>query len=99
MKFPVSKYKVFGNSMYPTLKQGQEVLTFNWGKPKVGDMVVIKKDGREIIKRIHLSSGRGTFVQGDNEKESTDSRHFGPINKSQIIGKVIYVVSNQGNMR
>ncbi len=81
--------------MNPTLKEGQEVITFNWGKPKVGDMVVIKKDGIEMVKRIQMSSdplreaSRGTFVQGDNKKESTDSRHFGPVDKSQIVGKVV----------
>lgn len=29
------------------------------------------------------------FVEGDNTFGSTDSRVYGPINKSQIIGKVI----------
>ena len=90
MKPPISKFKVFGNSMYSTLKEGQGVLTFNWGKVKIGDIVVIKYKNREIIKRIKKIEEDRFFVKGDNEKESTDSRHFVSLNKLQIIGKVIY---------
>ena len=76
--------------MLPTLQEGQEVLTFNWGKVKVGDVVVIKHDSKEIIKRIEKIGEDKIFVKGDNKRESTDSRHFGSIDQSQIIGKVIY---------
>ncbi len=90
MKFPISKYTVYGNSMNPTLKEGQEVLTFNWGKSKVGDVVVIKAGDKEIIKRITKINDRQMLIKGDNEKESTDSRHFGVVNQSQVVGKVLY---------
>lgn len=76
--------------MYPTLKNGQEVLTFNWGKIHEGDVVVIKHNDREMVKRIQNVHDQEYFVEGDNKKESTDSRHFGPIDQSQILGKVIY---------
>lgn len=79
--------------MLPTLKPGQDVLTLNWFiKSKVGDIVVIKVNGREMIKRISKLSDREKmiYVLGDNLKESTDSRYFGLINKSQILGKVIW---------
>lgn len=81
--------------MLPTLKSGQDVLAWCWFvKLKVGDIVVFKKDGKEMVKRVRqISSDRGTFVQGDNERESTDSRKFGPIKRSQIIGKVIWYQS------
>lgn len=87
MKSPISKFKVFGNSMFPTLKEGQEVLTFNWGKIHEGDVVVIKD---QKIKRVQRIIGNRIYLVGDNEKESTDSRHFGPVDISQVIGKVIY---------
>lgn len=90
MKPPISKFKVYGNSMFPTLKEGQEVLTFNWMKSKIGDVVVIKHENKEMVKRIEKMEKNKFFVLGDNKKESTDSRHFGPIDQSQILGKVIY---------
>ncbi|MBI2018185.1 S26 family signal peptidase [Candidatus Daviesbacteria bacterium] len=78
--------------MLPTLKPGQDVLVWCWFyKLKVGDIVAIKINVKEMIKRVRqMSSDRGAFVQGDNEKESTDSRNFGWINKKDIIGKVIW---------
>ena len=79
--------------MLPILKPGQDVLVFNWWMLvgiKVGDIVAIKVNGKEMIKRIQKPDDRRIFVIGDNERESTDSRKFGPINKSQIIGKVIW---------
>ncbi len=77
--------------MLPTLKPNQDVLVLCWlFKLKVGDLVAFKKDGKMMIKRIHLYHGRSINVIGDNEKESTDSRSFGLIKKEQIIGKVIW---------
>lgn len=81
--------------MLPTLKPGQDVLVFNWAyifsKPKKGDIVVFKFNGREMVKRVQMYHGRGIFVTGDNRKYSTDSRKFGLIDRLGIIGKVIFV--------
>ena len=102
MRFPFSKYKVHGNSMNPTLKEGQEVLTFNWGKVKKRDVVVVKSATRsassgralkvqsEIIKRVQKIIDNKVYLVGDNKDQSTDSRHFGPMDQSQVIGKVLY---------
>lgn len=77
--------------MLPTLKEGQDVLSINWFiSPKVGDIVVIKRSGIEMVKRIKKIKGDKVYVVGDNEQESTDSRHFGPIGKDNIVGKLIY---------
>ncbi len=77
--------------MLPTLKPGQDILVWCWFyKLKVGDLVAIKVNGKEMVKRIESFNGRGIFVSGDNESGSTDSRTFGPIKKNQIIGKVIW---------
>lgn len=91
---PFSRFIVHGASMLPALKPGQSILVFNWAytfsQPKVGDIVVIKHSGRDLVKRIQKVHDREYFVQGDNPEESTDSRSFGAIDKSQLIGKVIY---------
>lgn len=79
--------------MLPVLKAGQEVLVWSWFyEPKVGDIVVVSKNGKDIVKRIRKVSDRKYFVEGDNKKESTDSRSFGGIDKSELIGKVVFVV-------
>ncbi len=83
--------------MLPTLKPGQDILSFNWAylgnKPKIGDIVVMRLDGKEIVKRIQKVDGRKIFIEGDNPLQSTDSRQIGPIDISQITGKVVYTSS------
>lgn len=91
MKIPISRFTVYGNSMQPTLYPSQDVLSFNWFiKPKVGDIVVVKVDGKEMVKRIQKVDDRKIFVYGDNLKESTDSRDFGPVSIDKVVGRVIY---------
>lgn len=98
MKFPISKFTVSGKSMFPTLLEGQDILSFNWAylgkKPKIGDVVVIKYQGKEMVKRVKGLEGEQVLVEGDNAEESTDSRHFGPVDQDQIIGKVIFSSEN-----
>lgn len=90
--FPLQRFTVYGNSMLPTVKSGQDVLIWCWFyQPKAGDMVVIKKNDKEMIKRIQNVHDREVFVQGDNKEESTDSRSFGAIDRSEIIGKVMFI--------
>lgn len=93
MIFPLSRFTIHGDSMLPILKPGQEVLVWSWFyEPRVGDIVVVSKNGKDMIKRIQKIHDRKYFVEGDNKKESTDSRSFGPVNKSEIIGKVVFIV-------
>jgi nickel-type superoxide dismutase maturation protease len=86
------RVKVKGHSMEPALKHNQIViagsLPYFFGKPHVGDIVVLSR-GKCIIKRIINVKENEIFVVGDNNKESTDSRDFGWISKRKIIGKVI----------
>jgi signal peptidase S26 family len=72
------------------------------GDPAFGAIVVVRRpDGSEHLKRIvgtpgmrvDLAAGRtlrlgpGEFVvAGDNRAGSTDSRHYGPVNRSDIVG-------------
>jgi nickel-type superoxide dismutase maturation protease len=99
VKPPISRFTVNGRSMLPTLTNGQDVLSFNWAylgrKPSVGDIVVIEVDGKEMIKRVVEVNGKQVLVEGDNQKESTDSRDFGPIDMDQIVGKIVYGVNKQ----
>lgn len=88
---PVRRFTVYGNSMLPTLKPGQDILVWCWFlRLQVGDLVVFRKDIKDMVKRVEKIRHSEIFCQGDNEKESTDSRHFGWIKRKEIIGKVIF---------
>ncbi len=95
MAFPLARYKVYGDSMLPTLKEGYEILCYRWAyspknPPKVGDLVVAKIKDLEIIKRVVFVRDDEVYLKGDNEEQSTDSRNFGWINNRQIVGKAIW---------
>ena len=68
-----------------------------WRMPKNRDIVVAFKPGTEstIIKRVWiqeplvLGQQTGVFLLGDNNSESVDSREFGPVPMSNILGSVI----------
>lgn len=116
--FTFTTVVVSGDSMLPTLKNGQRVLTSKayWlvGPIGIKDVVVIKDDGPTgyIIKRIYRMPGEivewfnvpdtadlrdgefkvpsdHVYVLGDNREVSEDSRRFGPVPISNIIGKVV----------
>ncbi len=82
--------------MTPTLKPKSSVISFNWyylfKEAKANDIVVAKVDSRLIIKRITKVNGQKVWLEGDNRKESTDSRNFGWINNKQLLGKVIMIM-------
>ncbi len=96
MKFPFSRFVISGESMFPTLKPGQSVVTFNWSyffsKPRVGELVVLMHDKSPIIKRIKQLKADKIFVIGDNPTKSTDSRNFGKIDVSDLIGRVVIIL-------
>ena len=97
LKFlPIYKYRISGDSMFPTLKPGNTVLVSKFSyllkSPKIEDIVAIHdpRDRRVLIKRITKIESKKYYVLGDNRKQSTDSRSFGWIGKNDIIGKVIF---------
>lgn len=67
---------------------------------KQGDIIIFQQDGDTLIKRVylipgdHLRDGRILpkgffFVLGDNPPMSEDSRSFGPIAATQIVGRLL----------
>ena len=98
MKFPISRYTVNGNSMSPSLRPGQDVLSFNWAylgkKPKKGDIVVVIVNRKDMVKRVERVMGNELWIRGDNRDEGTDSRDFGAITIDNVVGKVIYTSSH-----
>ena len=93
---PFARYVVEGESMTPELSPGERVVVnkaaYWFRKPKAGDLVVLRDPTRHerlLIKRIDRPAGDGAWlVLGANEQASTDSRHFGPVGRELLVGKV-----------
>jgi nickel-type superoxide dismutase maturation protease len=95
---PVRRLRVVGESMAPTLLPGDRVLAVQGFGPlrpplRVGDLVALfdpREADRTMIKRVAGFDGEGVLVRGDNETLSTDSRHFGPVRRHALRGRVVY---------
>jgi inner membrane protease subunit 1 len=93
---PLRRYRVEGESMTPDVSPGERVLVNRaayWlHKPSTGDLVVLR-DPREpdrlLIKRLEAREGDRWRVAGANAAASTDSRTFGPVERSAFVGKVV----------
>lgn len=83
--------RVVGNSMSPKLTAGQLLLaTPLFRRLHPGQVVIVEHDGKQKVKRIERIKGDKVFVIGDSLRASTDSRHFGWLEYSQIVAKVIW---------
>lgn len=83
--------RIVGTSMLPTYDEGQLVVAVRpLRKVRLHDIVIFLHDGREKIKRITELGDTRIYVRGDNPRHSTDSRHFGWIEKRHIKGRVVW---------
>ncbi|MDJ0582284.1 nickel-type superoxide dismutase maturation protease [Crocosphaera sp.] len=90
------RFCVTGNSMFPILKAGEEVLVdtkaYRRYLPGIGDLVIAwhpQKENLRIIKRVVKVDEKGNcFLMGENSLESSDSRSFGWVSSQKIIAKV-----------
>ncbi len=94
---PISIFKVCGKSMEPKLKSGNYVIVVSVkiSKPKVGDVIIIRSPGRDIlmIKRISEIKKNRVYIVGDNKEQSTDSRYFGFVSFDRIVAKVLFRIA------
>ena len=90
------RFRVTGKSMQPLLEPGEEILinpnAYLQSLPQVNDIVVVAhphKPNLKIVKRIvEIRKNNTYFIQGDNLRQSTDSRSFGTVTFNLIRGKV-----------
>lgn len=76
--------------MYPTLEKGQWVLVRRRPTIKLNDIVVFMHEGSEKVKRVCGMQGDFLYVLGDNPRYSTDSRQYGYVRRSSVIGIVVF---------
>ncbi len=83
-------YKVTGKSMEPSFREGDYVLVNRLSRMKAEDVVVLEhpKTKQLVLKRVLKRRKDKLFVIGDNSSHSSDSRSFGWVGISRIIGKV-----------
>ena len=96
---PLRRFVVSDTSMQPALRHGDRVLVATWLVPRVGDMVVLRDPEAHstfIVKRVHQLNADNVDVRGDNPYVSRDSRHFGPVPKKLIVGRVVYRYATAG---
>ncbi len=86
---------VSGDSMLPTLKNGDSVRVdmkaYATHQPQVDDIVLVRHPFVKdmcMVKRITVIKDGRYVVRGDNPRASTDSRSFGSLALSQILGRI-----------
>jgi nickel-type superoxide dismutase maturation protease len=91
MRFPIEVFKVKDRSMEPAISDGDYVVVSAFSGIKVGDIVVLlhPKGDFPIVKRVAKLTGDYIEVRGDNPALSKDSREFGRVRRSSLIGKVL----------
>ncbi len=75
--------------MEPSYFDGDTLVGLRWFKPRAGQVVVIRRPGLPIIKRILRQERVGFWVEGDNKTRSTDSRQFGIVSTARIEALVL----------
>ncbi len=80
--------RVVGVSMEPALTEGRYIIaTGLFGQIALDNVVIIKHNGLEKIKRVAKIRPNEIYVLGDNEGASSDSRHFGWLPIEAVIAK------------
>lgn len=75
--------------MAPTLQPGQVILALAHRRPKQGDVVVVRHNGLDKVKRVQQHEDDKVFLTGDNPSESTDSRNFGWLPVTAVLAIVV----------
>lgn len=85
------RFRVQGRSMLPTLHPGDHVLISAGGAVVAGDLVVAAHPFQpvEVVKRVALVRDDGLItLRSDNPAEGSDSKQFGSVKPSAILGVV-----------
>jgi nickel-type superoxide dismutase maturation protease len=91
---PIRRFVVADTSMRPTLQPGDRLIVARWLRVSPGDLVVVhdpRAPSTFLVKRVRaLAHGQGVEVRGDNPNVSSDSREFGLVPSSLIVGRACW---------
>lgn len=93
-----------GDSMAPNYNDGDWLLfrllpakskSSSSANSLVGKVVLLQRDsqaGKDFlqVKRVTQITDLGFWLEGDNKSASTDSRSWGAVDSSEVIGKLIF---------
>ena len=81
--------RVMGDSMLPTLRPGNIIVGIWPRYIRPGDVVIVRHEGLDKVKRVKDLVGDRVYLVGDNATNSTDSRDFGWLESRYILAKVL----------
>ncbi len=86
---PIVVRRVRSGSMAPKIRPGQLILaTSLFRKLHPGQVVIIRRGPKELVKRIERIEADQLFVIGDNLHAGSDSRQFGWLNRQAVVARV-----------
>jgi nickel-type superoxide dismutase maturation protease len=88
-----TRVEVEGRSMSPTLLPGDRLLLLRRGRIRPGDIVAApdpRDHRRRVVKRVGGVGAGGLDLRGDDPARSTDSRTFGPVPRSSVLGRAVW---------
>ena len=93
LRAPLLRVSVAERSMEPALRPGDWLLVRRTRRIRAGQIVLARRPGRPemlIVKRAARRVDGGWWLESDNPAAGTvDSRRFGPVPASLIVGRVL----------
>lgn len=84
---------IAGPSMEPTTRSGDWWLVHRTARLRPGQLVAFRHPQRPTliaVKRVVREADGGWWVEGDNASASDDSRAFGAVPQSSVVGRLVW---------
>ena len=86
-----TRVRIIGPSMEPALRNADWWVVRRTGEVRPGDVIAFRHPLRPdlvVVKRIVSTDPDGWWVEGDNAASSEDSRQFGAVPRTHVIGRL-----------